>query len=119
VRSEPHRAADCLQDIADNIVRIERYTAGLDERDLEKDDLRHDAVERCLERICEAAVRLGDRAAELLPDHPWADIRGMGNRLRQAYDRMDASIVWNVVKERLPKLQADIAIAMARIPEGR
>lgn len=30
----------------------------------------HDAVERCLERICEAAYRLGSNAPALMPGHP-------------------------------------------------
>jgi len=37
-----------------------------------------DAVERCLERICEGAVRLGRKATELMPDQPWAGIRAWG-----------------------------------------
>ncbi|MDA8048848.1 MAG: hypothetical protein M0002_02335 [Rhodospirillales bacterium] len=41
-----------------------------------------DAVEHCLERVCEAAHRMGDRAAELMPGQPGGDIRGMGNRLQ-------------------------------------
>jgi uncharacterized protein with HEPN domain len=77
VPSKRYRDADCLHDIIDNIARIETYTAGLDQYDLEQDDLRHDAVERCLERICEAAFRLGEQAAISLPAQPWADIRGM------------------------------------------
>ena len=75
------RLADSLEDILDNIARIERYVAGLNTVDLAGHELRHDAVERCLERICEAAVRLGDTASELMPNQPWQDIRGMGNRL--------------------------------------
>ncbi|MDR3534616.1 MAG: DUF86 domain-containing protein [Rhodopila sp.] len=108
--SNRHRRIDCLQDIIDNIARIEAYSDGL-----EQDSLRHDAVQRCLERICEAAFRLGDHAATLLPAQPWADIRGMGNRLRHAYDQMDVRILWNVVSERLPGLQADAATALARL----
>lgn len=80
------RLEDSLEDIIDNIARIERYVAGLNTDDLSGDELRHDAVERCLERICEAAVRLSDAAAELMPNQPWQDIRGMGNRLRHAYE---------------------------------
>ena len=38
---------------------------------------------------------LGKPAAELMPDQPWGDIRGMGNRLRQAYDRINLDVIWN------------------------
>ncbi len=114
-RSRQHRIADCLEDILDNIARIEGYTADLDRNALEQDSLRRDAVERCLERICEAAHRLGDRAASQMRGHAWEDIRGMGNRPRHAYDQIDLTIVWHVVTERLPRLKTDAARALQRL----
>jgi uncharacterized protein with HEPN domain len=75
--------AASLADILENLERIEGYVTGLDREAFGGDTLRRDAVERCLERICEAAFRLGEKAAELAPSQPWADIRGMGNRRRQ------------------------------------
>ena len=110
--SKRYRELDCLQDIIDNIARIDRYAEGLDQNGLRKDDLRHDAIERCLERVCEAVFRLGERAAILLPEQPWVDIRGMGNRLRHGYDQIDLNIVWNVISERLPSLKADAVAAL-------
>jgi uncharacterized protein with HEPN domain len=114
-RTSRHRVADCLEDILDNISRIDGYTASVERDALELDGLRRDAVERCLERICEAAHRLGDRATALMPHRPWVDIRGMGDRLRHAYDQIDFAIVWNVVDERLPRLKADAAQAVERL----
>ena len=122
VPSKRYRDADSLQDIIDNIVRIERYVEGMDRETLRNDGLRYDAVERCLERICEAAYRLGDRGGELLPEQPWRAIRGLGNRLRHGYDQIDTDIVWNVVSERLPGLKSDAAAALeglASNPEDR
>ncbi len=114
-RSESHRVIGCLEDILDNIARIEAYTTGLDQDGLALDGLRRDAVERCLERICEAAYRLGDKASVLMPDQPWQDIRGMGNRLRHAYDRVDFAIVWVVLDARLPALKADATRTLERL----
>jgi uncharacterized protein with HEPN domain len=114
-RSDQHRTADCLADIVDNIVRIEGYIAGYSQLQLASDELRRDAVERCLERICEAAYRLGEAAGILMPAQPWQDIRGMGNRLRHAYDQIDFTIVWNVVERRLPSLKADAELALERL----
>ena len=74
-------------------------------------------MERCLGRICEAAVRLGDQAALLMPDQPWSDIRGMGNRLRHAYDRLSLDIVWDVVQRDLPKLAQDAPATIDRMPK--
>jgi len=50
-----------------------------------------------------------------MPGHPWGDIRGMGNRLRHAYDRMDVDIVWNTAQVRLPELATDARRALSRL----
>ena len=104
--------AASLADILENLERIEGYVTGLDREAFGGDTLRRDAVERCLERICEAAFRLGEKAAELAPSQPWGDIRGMGNRLRHAYDRIDLNVLWNTVRDRLPSLKADVERAL-------
>jgi uncharacterized protein with HEPN domain len=107
-----HDPAASLADILENLERIEGYVDGLDREAFRGDTLRRDAVERCLERICEAAFRLGEKAAELAPSQPWGDIRGMGNRLRHAYDRIDLDVLWNTVRERLPSLKVDAERAL-------
>jgi uncharacterized protein with HEPN domain len=110
-----HDPAGSLTDIVENAERIEEYLAGMDRGALERDGRTRDAVERCLERVCEAAHRLGDQAGELMPGHPWGDIRGMGNRLRHAYDRVSLDIVWNTARERVPVLAADARRALERL----
>jgi uncharacterized protein with HEPN domain len=107
-----HDPAASFADILENLERIQGYVAGLDRETFGGDTLRRDAVERCLERICEAAFRLGEKAAELAPSQPWGDIRGLGNRLRHAYDRIDLDILWNTVRDRLPSLKADAEQAL-------
>ena len=114
-----HDPAASLADILENLERIEGYVTGLDREAFGSDTLRRDAVERCLERICEAAFRLGEKAAELAPSQPWGDIRGMGNRLRHAYDRIDLDILWNTVRDRLPSLKADVERALVGLKARR
>jgi uncharacterized protein with HEPN domain len=104
-----------MADIIENAERVEGYVAGMDRSAFERDGRTRDAVERCLERICEAAHRLGKRAEELMPGQPWGDIRGMGNRLRHAYDRISLDIVWNTAQDRLPELAAEARRALARL----
>ncbi|WP_408606100.1 HepT-like ribonuclease domain-containing protein [Elstera litoralis] len=48
------------------------------------------------------------RRSALVTEPTWADIRGMGNWLRHAYDRIDAKTIWNTVTFRLPSLKADL-----------
>ena len=110
--SKPDPVAS-LADILENLERIEGCVAGLDREAFGGDTLRRDAVKRCLERICEAAAfRLGEKAAELAPSQPWGDIRGMGNRLRHAYDRIDLDVLWNTIRDRLPSLKSDVEKAL-------
>ena len=79
------RSADWLADIVENAARIESYLDGLNRAPFERDGRTRDAVERCVERVCEATVRLGpERAEALMPGHPWADIKATGNRLWHA-----------------------------------
>lgn len=110
-----HDPADSLADIIENAERIQGYLAGLDRQAFERDGRSRDAVERCLERLCEAAHRLGEQAAELMPSQPWGDIRGMGNRLRHAYDRISLDVIWNAARHDLPTLAADARRAPARV----
>ena len=57
-----------LEDIIENAKAIQRYVAGMDLTAFEEDQKTVDAVERCLERISEAAAKLGDLAPTLMPD---------------------------------------------------
>lgn len=111
-----HDPGNCLRDILDNIGRIEGYVAGTDRATVEANGQARDAIERCLERICEAAFRLGDRAAELLPGQPWPDIRGLGNWLRHAYDRVSFDVIWDTVRNDLPRLKEEVLAALERHP---
>jgi uncharacterized protein with HEPN domain len=70
------------------------------------------AVERKLQIISEAALRLGERAEALCPGLPWREIRGIGNWLRHQYDRVDIETVWNTVTMDLPPLKAAVDRAL-------
>ena len=104
-----HAPADCLHHIIENAERVARYLAGLDRAGFEQNEALRDAVERCIERVCEASHRLGRLAEELMPAQPWSDIRGMGNRLRHAYDRVDVTIVWNTAPGALARTRGRCA----------
>jgi uncharacterized protein with HEPN domain len=58
---------------------------------------------------------LGGQADVLISTQPWDEIRGMGNRLRHGYDRIDLKIVWDTVRFRLPSLEADARQVLARL----
>jgi uncharacterized protein with HEPN domain len=110
-----HDPADSLRHIVENAARVARYLAGMDRGALAHNDWARDAIERCIERVCEATVRLGDQADKLMPGQPWSDIRGMGNRLRHAYDRVDVDILWRTATNRLPELAAAAQRALEQL----
>ena len=73
-----------LQDIVDNGRLIQSYVQGMDRAAFESDRRTGDAVERCLERISEAAAKLGPQAEALAPGPPGPAVRAFGNALRHA-----------------------------------
>src|SRR5258708_33692299 len=75
-----------LEDILDNIARIEQFTAGMDFADFEANEMALYASLHALLIVSEAARKLGDEAATLVPGQPWGDIRAIGNVLRHEYD---------------------------------
>jgi uncharacterized protein with HEPN domain len=50
-----------------------------------------------------------------MPGQPWSDIRGMGNRLRHAYDRVDVDILWRTATNRVPELAAAARRGLAQL----
>ncbi len=104
-----------FEDILDNARAIERYTEGMDMREFVADAKTRDAVERCLERMSEAATKLGETAPELAPEQPWQQIRSLGNRIRHEYDRLRAERLWEIVKDDLPSLQEACELALEKI----
>jgi uncharacterized protein with HEPN domain len=93
-----------LQDIIDNARAIFTYIEGMDLAVFEEDRKTYDAVERCLERISEAAAKLGDLAPVLMPDQPWQKIRAFGNVLRHEYDVIREDMLFEIATKDLPRL---------------
>jgi uncharacterized protein with HEPN domain len=103
-------------DILTNIERIEAYIAGIEnEESFEDNHLVYDAVERCLQRISEAASKLGDEASLLCPGIPWASIRGLGNVLRHDYDQVESVRLWYTVQDNLPLVKTAVKGLLQRI----
>jgi len=102
-----------LRDILTSIDLIDQFVFGLDYKAYENDLKTKSAVERQLQILTEAAIRLGSDAYELCPGPDWSGLRGMGNFLRHVYHRVDDSIVWDTVKDELPPLRVAVIRALA------
>jgi uncharacterized protein with HEPN domain len=102
------REALRLGDIIENIDRIESYMIGLDRDSFAHDGRTVDAVERCLQRITEAVIKIGpDHMTQISPRTPVDAVRGLGNVLRHDYDQVDLGVIYLTVRESLPELRAD------------
>jgi uncharacterized protein with HEPN domain len=97
-----------FSDIIDAIAMIEQFTSGMDFEAFRSNPMAVAAVERKLQIISETATRLGNEAEQCIPDQPWRDIRGIGNQLRHAYERIDLNTIWNAVTDDLPPLKAAV-----------
>jgi uncharacterized protein with HEPN domain len=106
-----------LLDIVENGQAVLRYTAGMDAVAFAQSALVRDAVERCLERISEAAAKLGELAPALMPDQPWHDIRALGNRLRHNYEEISYARLWEIVQADLPGLLGACEAALRKLQD--
>ena len=107
-----------LRDIADAISTIEDFTAGMDSATFGEDTKTIAAVERKLLVISEAAIRLGEQAPVLCPEIPWHKIRGTGNWIRHAYERIDLDSLWRTVTDDLPPLKTSVHRALFLQPSN-
>ncbi len=93
-----------LEDIIANIDRVRAHLATATP-EAELDDKTRDAVERCLERISEAAKKLGPTMEARQPQVAWRGIRGLGNVLRHEYDAVDDATIARIVEQELEPLR--------------
>jgi uncharacterized protein with HEPN domain len=96
-----------LLDILEAIARIERYVALWKARFLE-DELIQVWIVHHLERIGEAAARLGREFHEAHPQVPWREMVAMRNLLVHEYFSVDLEEVWETAVRDLPLLKAQI-----------
>jgi uncharacterized protein with HEPN domain len=97
-----------LRNIRESIDNINAFLNEMDFFAYESDLNTRSAVERQLQIITEAAIRLGDDADTLCPGPDWKGYRGMGNFLRHEYHKVDDKIVWDTVKQELPLLMSAV-----------
>ncbi|MGH7924085.1 MAG: HepT-like ribonuclease domain-containing protein [Candidatus Binatus sp.] len=81
------------------------YMRGVDAQQLVANHKTQDAVERCLERICEAARKLGDALDVKYPEAEFPKLRQLGSVLRHDYDEVDTDMLWRSVTGRLDPLE--------------
>ncbi len=94
-----------FRDILDAVALVDEFVGAMDFEAYQADPKTKAAVERELQIITEAAYRLTPEDEALCPGPNWVAYKGMGNILRHGYHKVDDEIVWNTVKDDLPKLK--------------
>lgn len=99
-----------LQDILEATERILRYTAGAS--DFTRDERTMDAVVRNLEVIGEAAKGLSLAFRKAHPEVEWKKLAGLRDILIHEYFGVDAAIIRDIVKNKLPDLKRSTRVIL-------
>jgi uncharacterized protein with HEPN domain len=108
----PERVEDYLEHIALAIQRATEYIERLGSVSAFRESQRdQDAVIRNIEIIGEAARQIQLHASEFVtahPELPWIEMRGMRNKMIHGYFDVDVNVVWETVKDNLPRLKLQV-----------
>lgn len=88
------------------IERISTVTAGLSLEAFEADWQTQWLVQRGIEILSEASRRLPSSLKVRHPEIPWRKVAGIGNVLRHDYESISAAVLWKLVFDDLPILEA-------------
>jgi uncharacterized protein with HEPN domain len=92
-----------LKDILEAMESIERFVEGMNFDEFIQDDKTASAVVRKFEIIGEATKMIPEFIKEKYPQVPWKDMAGMRDRLIHAYFGTDYTLVWETIKNAIPK----------------
>jgi uncharacterized protein with HEPN domain len=99
---------DYVEDIEDAMEKAEILLRGVTYDQFESDFRINFAVVRALEIVGEATKRLPMTLRDQYPNIPWKQMAGMRDRIIHGYDTVDLEIVWDVVKQDIPKIKPQI-----------
>jgi uncharacterized protein with HEPN domain len=102
----PPNLADRLHHVLETIEDMEQILAGKTESQFAADRFLRLSVERLFEIISEASRHVPPEVKANASHIPWLRMADLGNRLRHAYHRVDAAILWQIYENDLPALKA-------------
>jgi uncharacterized protein with HEPN domain len=104
-----------LRDVLEAIEKINLFIGDMDLSAYEADDKTKATVERKVQVMTEAIIRLDDECPGEFPEIDKKGYLGMGNILRHSYHRVNDEMVWSTVKEDLPALKDSVESILKRI----
>ncbi len=105
-----------LSDILDYARRAVEAIKGRSRQELDRDFVLAAALERFVEVIGEAASKMSDATRVSISGVPWRQMIGMRNLLVHAYASVDPDVIWQVVRDDLPKLVVVLETLLADKP---
>jgi uncharacterized protein with HEPN domain len=99
---------DYVEDIVDAMEKAEILLRDVTYDQFEADFRINFAVVRALEIVGEATKRLPLTLRDSYPNIPWKQMAGMRDRIIHGYDTVDLEIVWDVVRQDIPKIKPQI-----------
>lgn len=105
----PHRAMDDtdvirMKHMRDAALEALSFIEGKSREELDTNRQLTLSLIKEIEIIGEAASRVSEPTRKKYKDIPWSAIVGIRKRLIHGYFNVDEEIVWNTVKEELPRL---------------
>ena len=91
-------AARAIVDFTQNLTLSEFLAAGRDK------EITRLAVERKLGILGEAARRVSQQLRDAHPEIPWKEMVGLRNVISHEYDKINHTVIYRIVRERIPEL---------------
>ncbi len=102
-----------LQDILEEIAKVERYGEGLDLDQFKQDELVVDGINMNLIIIGEAANAVPDEIQQQYSHIDWRNVIGLRNAIAHEYFRLNLARIWNIVEVEIPELKQQIQDILA------
>jgi len=94
-----------VEDMLESMELIESYVQNMALSDFTKDRKTIDAVVRNFEIIGEASKFIPDDVKNKYEEIDWKAIIGLRNRIAHEYFGISVSIIWDIIKNELPRLK--------------
>lgn len=96
---------DFVEDIIDAMNKALQFVDGMTYDEFTQDSKTVFAVVRALEIIGEAVKNIPENVRKKYPEVPWKGMAGMRDKVIHGYFGVDAKVVWDTVKKRIPDIK--------------
>lgn len=93
-----------IKKIVTDLAFIIEHTSKLTQNELENNEVLVDSVMFRLIQVSENSDKLADNFKEGHADIPWRAMKGMRNRIVHEYGNVDLAVVYDTIKNDIPKL---------------